>query len=53
MANHQSGFDILIVLAHVDTYFAWIAKKELFNIPVFGDAMKQRRATSPSTARIS
>ncbi len=41
MANHQSGFDILIVLAHIDTYFAWIAKKELFSIPVFGDAMRK------------
>ncbi len=41
MANHQSGFDILIVLAHMDTYFAWIAKKELFSIPIFGDAMKK------------
>lgn len=39
MANHQSGFDILIVLAHIDTYFAWIAKKELFGIPVFGRAL--------------
>jgi 1-acyl-sn-glycerol-3-phosphate acyltransferase len=41
MANHQSGFDILIVLAHIDTYCAWIAKKELFSIPVFGDAMRK------------
>jgi 1-acyl-sn-glycerol-3-phosphate acyltransferase len=41
MSNHQSGFDILIVLAHIDTYFAWIAKKELFSIPVFGDAMRK------------
>lgn len=41
MANHQSGFDILIVQAHLDTYFAWIAKKELFSIPVFGHAMKR------------
>ena len=41
MSNHQSGFDILIVLAHIDTYFAWIAKKELFGIPVFGDAMRK------------
>lgn len=39
MANHQSGFDILIVLANIDTYFAWIAKKELFGIPVFGHAL--------------
>ena len=41
MANHQSGFDILIVLANIDTYFAWIAKKELFAIPVFGRALER------------
>jgi 1-acyl-sn-glycerol-3-phosphate acyltransferase len=39
MANHQSGFDILIVLACLETYFVWIAKKELFGIPVFGHAL--------------
>jgi 1-acyl-sn-glycerol-3-phosphate acyltransferase len=39
MANHQSGFDILIVLASLDTYFAWVAKRELFSIPVFGHAL--------------
>jgi len=40
MANHQSDFDILITLAHVPGQFRWIAKKELFAIPVFGQAMK-------------
>ena len=40
MANHQSDFDILIVLAHIPGQFRWIAKKELFKIPVFGRAMK-------------
>jgi 1-acyl-sn-glycerol-3-phosphate acyltransferase len=40
MANHQSDFDILITLAHVPGQFRWIAKKELFAIPVFGEAMK-------------
>lgn len=40
MANHQSDFDILITLAHVPGQFRWIAKKELFAIPVFGRAMK-------------
>lgn len=40
MANHQSDFDILIVLAHVPGQFRWIAKKELFKIPVFSKAMK-------------
>ena len=40
MANHQSDFDILIALAHIPGQFRWIAKKELFHIPVFGAAMK-------------
>ena len=40
MANHQSDFDILIALAHIPVQFRWIAKKELFSIPVFGAAMK-------------
>jgi len=40
MANHQSDFDILITLAHLPGQFRWIAKKELFAIPVFGQAMK-------------
>jgi 1-acyl-sn-glycerol-3-phosphate acyltransferase len=40
MANHQSDFDILIVLGHIPGQFRWIAKKELFNIPVFGAAMR-------------
>lgn len=40
MANHQSDFDILIVLAHIPGQFRWIAKKELFKIPVFGKAMR-------------
>lgn len=40
MANHQSDFDILIVLAHVPGQFRWIAKKELFTIPIFGQAMR-------------
>ncbi len=40
MANHQSDFDILIALAHVPGQFRWIAKKELFAIPVFGRAMR-------------
>lgn len=40
MSNHQSDFDILIALAHIPGQFRWLAKKELFNIPVFGAAMK-------------
>jgi 1-acyl-sn-glycerol-3-phosphate acyltransferase len=40
MCNHQSDFDIFIALASVPGQFRWIAKKELFAIPVFGQAMK-------------
>ena len=40
MANHQSDFDILIALGHIPGQFRWIAKKELFHIPIFGAAMK-------------
>jgi len=40
MANHQSDFDILIVMAHIPGQFRWIAKKELFKIPIFGKAMR-------------
>ena len=41
MANHQSDFDILILLAHVPGQFRWIVKKELFHIPLFGPAMRK------------
>lgn len=41
MSNHQSDFDILIVLAYLPGQFRWIAKKELFRIPIFGKAMKK------------
>jgi len=40
MANHQSVFDIFAVLGHIPGEFRWIAKAELFRIPVFGRAMK-------------
>ncbi len=39
MANHQSWFDIFIVLGFIDCQFRWIAKKELFKYPFFGKAM--------------
>jgi 1-acyl-sn-glycerol-3-phosphate acyltransferase len=39
MANHQSVFDIFIVLGYVNCQFRWIAKKELFRFPFFGKAM--------------
>ena len=40
MSNHQSDFDIFAVLGHIPGEFRWIAKAELFRIPLFGHAMK-------------
>ena len=41
MSNHQSNFDILSLLAAMPRRFHWIAKKELFEIPVFGPSMRR------------
>lgn len=40
-ANHQSQFDIFVLQGHLDFDFRWLAKKELFDIPVFGRAMRR------------
>jgi 1-acyl-sn-glycerol-3-phosphate acyltransferase len=39
MPNHQSLFDIPVLLAHLKVQFRWLAKVELFKIPIFGQAM--------------
>ncbi len=41
MANHQSGFDVFIMLKYIPVQFRWIAKKELFSFPIFGSAMRR------------
>ena len=41
MPNHQSNFDIPVLSAHLPMQFRWLAKAELFKIPVFGYAMKR------------
>jgi len=41
MSNHQSNFDIPVLLAYLDTQFRWLAKAELFKIPIFGYSMKR------------
>ncbi len=41
MANHQSNFDIPVLLAHLKVQFRWLAKAELFKIPIFGRAMRK------------
>ncbi|MBT9448365.1 MAG: 1-acylglycerol-3-phosphate O-acyltransferase [Desulfobacterales bacterium] len=39
MSNHQSMYDIPALLGHLRVQFRWLAKIELFRIPVFGRAM--------------
>jgi len=41
MPNHLSNFDIPVLLAHLPVQFRWLAKTELFRIPVFGYALKR------------
>ncbi|MDA8414803.1 MAG: lysophospholipid acyltransferase family protein [Desulfobacteraceae bacterium] len=41
MSNHQSNFDILALIATIPRRTYWIAKKELFDIPVFGPSMRR------------
>jgi len=41
VANHQSLFDILAVLAYFPRPVRFIAKKELLKIPIFGFALKK------------
>lgn len=40
VSNHQSNFDIPLLYAGLPIQFRWMAKQELFNIPLFGLAMK-------------
>jgi 1-acyl-sn-glycerol-3-phosphate acyltransferase len=39
MANHQGAFDIFALLAYLPVNFKWLAKEELFRIPILGWAM--------------
>jgi 1-acyl-sn-glycerol-3-phosphate acyltransferase len=37
--NHQSYFDVFCLLAYLPAQYRWLAKEELFHIPVFGRSM--------------
>jgi 1-acyl-sn-glycerol-3-phosphate acyltransferase len=39
MSNHRSNFDIPVLLGCLPVQFRWLAKAELFRIPIFGRAM--------------
>ncbi len=39
MSNHQGAYDIFALEGHLPFHFKWLAKKELFSIPVLGWAM--------------
>jgi 1-acyl-sn-glycerol-3-phosphate acyltransferase len=39
MGNHQSALDIYALFAALPVSFRWIAKRELFSIPIFGWAL--------------
>ena len=39
-ANHQSWFDIFAIYANLPIQFHWLAKEELFRIPVLGASMR-------------
>ena len=40
-ANHQSQYDIFCLQGWFDWDFRWLAKKELFQIPIFGPALRR------------
>ncbi len=40
MSNHQSNFDIPVFFSALPIQFRWLAKAELFKIPIFGQGMR-------------
>ena len=39
MSNHQGYYDIFTLLSHLPYQFKWLAKKELFSVPILGWTM--------------
>ncbi len=39
MSNHQGFYDVFALLAHLPIQFKWLAKRELFSVPILGWAM--------------
>jgi 1-acyl-sn-glycerol-3-phosphate acyltransferase len=40
MSNHQSNYDIPVFFGALPIQFRWLAKAELFKIPIFGQGMR-------------
>ena len=40
MGNHQSYFDVPVLFRATDLPFTWLAKEELFRIPLFGHSIR-------------
>lgn len=40
MSNHQSNYDIPVLYSGLPVQFRWLAKAELFKIPIFGRGMQ-------------
>jgi 1-acyl-sn-glycerol-3-phosphate acyltransferase len=45
-ANHRSNFDIFVLIATLPGRFLWVAKKPLFRVPVFGQALTRMGSIS-------
>ena len=41
MGNHQGNFDIHALCRAIPRTFSWVAKEELFRVPIFGSAMRR------------
>ena len=51
MSNHQGSYDIFALLGYLPFQFKWLAKKELFSIPILGWAMSAAGYISIDRAR--
>ncbi|MEW6669076.1 MAG: lysophospholipid acyltransferase family protein [Thermodesulfobacteriota bacterium] len=40
LSNHQSYFDIFVLLAHLPVHFKFVMKEELMRVPLLGPAMR-------------
>jgi 1-acyl-sn-glycerol-3-phosphate acyltransferase len=51
-ANHRSNFDIYVLLATLPGPFLFVAKKDLFKIPIFGQALSRVGAHTVDRANL-